>query len=480
MATKTTSATKSNTAKSKISQKALFNPKQLIVLMIAIVALIGFVFIFLSRAGSVRDYVFSVSQTTATASKLLYIDPATNNVVKEINLPEFTAMTTCTDSQKPTYRSFVQSSGTSPLLVVPVPCTIAGDWKTATLQSYKIPIIDTTTNTLRSSITFTATDFTEPIVNTAKNEVYVRSMNQANQKVSVFSLTNGALIKEIPVTYTNQMSYPVDYSSNPMFINSTGSKLYLTVSDYSEAANANNSNIMEIDLSTRAISRRLNIDFGNKCGFQGWGNSVNNPKTLPGTNSILLKAYVCEYNGSTLLDAYYAPVKLNLDTMAVEYRYKKAQLPPDNNGWFSLVVTPDNTSFYLLASAANNGTAVWKYSLTNLSAAPLTKNTVNAYLNVGGSTGNRTNVSIASDGKKIYQSQHEYTIATNAASLLQHIYPGLGSGSGLQGFLGQASAVETTTTTVTPPTSTVTPPTTTVTPPPTTTVQPPAPAGTTG
>lgn len=461
MATKTTSATKSNTAKSKISQKTSFNPKQLIVLMIAIVALIGFVFIFLTRAGTQKEYVYYAGYTTANAKNSVEVwDPTTNALVKAINLPAYPAQTNCASNPPYWYDSVVELRSANRAFVLPTGCS------GSTNKSVLLPSIDTATHTYTGkALSLTFNGLLDVVPNEVKKQIYV--FDQTSQTVVAVDGVANTALKTLNIAMTGGGVFPVGIA-----VSGDGASLVVLYgSDLRSAPNpATYKNVVVYDTTTFAEKGRFKA---NEAGF-AFRNRTHSRigASVSGKPVVYAVAQASSTAGSTN-----NPTKLQLATInTANYTAAIVDLPT-TNPQFDDIAQIQKDYIHIMTmkgydpATQNSSPLLLKYNVltSKFESAP------GASINT-----QQSGVMYSSTDPLVgiittFNTLSTYNFSTGVvAPYVQR------SGTPILG-----GVISSTTTTVTPPpTTTVTPTptttTTTVAPPPTTTVQPPAPAGTTG
>lgn len=445
MATKTTTATKSNTAKSKISRKASFNPKQLIVLMIAVVALVGFIFIFLSRAGTQNEYVYYAGYTNANSKNSVEVwDPTTKSLAKSIDLPFYPAQVNCASSPSYWYDHVVELRSANRAFVLPSGCT--GDSTSGVLM----PSIDTTNHTYTGkALSLTHSGALDAVANETKKHIYVYDTN-AQTLIAVDGVTNTA-IKTLNIAMSGGGVFPVGAA-----VSGDGASLVVLYgSDLRSTPNpATYKNVVVFDTTTFAEKGRFKA---NESGFAFRTRSHSRSgAAVSGKAVVYAVAQASPATGST------NPTKLQLATINTANFTATIVDLPTTNPKFEDIAQIQKDNIHIMTSKGydpatqNSSPLLLKYNVLTLKFEPAP----GASIAAPQSGMMYSSVDPMAGIIDTYSSLSTYNFSTGAVA---PYVPRSGTP-----ILG---GVITAPTTVTPPTTTVSP---------TTTVQPPAPAGTTG
>lgn len=183
-ATKTPKTNVSNT--SKLQQKFTFNPKIVIALVILLVATLGFIYIFFSKASSLKEYVYYAGYTTANNKNSVEVwDPTTKSMVKSIDLPAYASQTGCTTNRPYWYDHVLELRSANRAFAIPSGC---GGLQAENLL---VPSIDTTTHTYtgKSLALTTKSGLLDVASNEVKKQYYIHDYNGGTVTV-VDGLTN--------------------------------------------------------------------------------------------------------------------------------------------------------------------------------------------------------------------------------------------------------------------------------------------------
>ena len=463
---------------SKLQQKVKFNPKLVLALSILLVATLGFIYIFFSKASTNVRLVYALKfngyDTNNNSQYSLFgYDATTNKSDPSINisLPAFDAQTGCKQATGNglSYGGLVQPSSSSPLFVLTGVCipTDQSTSKTAPSYGYKIPIIDTQNHKLLSTLNFNAQTYGKPLVDTERSEVYLQVTTNNVVSFNIFDLKTGSLKSSTPIPFQWNNGYH-DIAEAPMFADPLNHYIYVLIDDF-EYNNPNlnildpkYTNTIRIKLDSSIIMKRMSVDYSNGCNALGWVSATQN-YTMKAGYEVLLRARVCEKDGAGKVTASgIVPVSFRLTAQADQSpisRPFKVSTFAGGNGWFEILTSDTKDSYYILASGLDsNSSRLWKFSSADKTYTPLSTQTIPAYLNIGGTLGIfQTDGSISNDGTKIYKNGKMFDTSTSTYSEYILNIMGISRNSSMVGYgaaIQNASPTPTTTSSPSPTTTT--------------------------
>ncbi len=179
---------------SRLQQKVKFNPKLVLALSILLIATLGFIYIFFSKASALKEYVYYAGYTTANNKNSVEVwDPTTKSMVKSIDLPAYPSQNGCTTNRPYWYDHVLELRSANRAFVIPSGC---GGLQS---ESLLVPSIDTTTHTYtgKSLALTTKSGMLDVVSNEIKKQYYVHDYNGGTVTV-VDGLTN-AVVKTLNV-----------------------------------------------------------------------------------------------------------------------------------------------------------------------------------------------------------------------------------------------------------------------------------------
>ncbi len=196
--TKSKTTSKSNIAKSKLTTKSLFNLKTASALAVALVVLLGFVYILFSQAGSQKEYVYYAGYTTANGKNSVEVwDPtAANQLVKSIDLPAYPSQTGCTTNRPYWYDRVVELRSANLAFVLPSGCGNSSN----NTESLLIPSVNTASHTYTGkALSYSGGQNLDAIANESKKHIYLYDTNKS--KITVIDGPTNTAIKTINTTF---------------------------------------------------------------------------------------------------------------------------------------------------------------------------------------------------------------------------------------------------------------------------------------
>lgn len=333
--------TKSNVAKSKsIKSASKFDVRIISLLAVALVAVVGYLFIQFSKAGAEKDYAYNLTHDNGITTVAVW-DPAAQPLVKTFPLPALQACYPGGWAQS--YSRVLKMPGTDFAYAIPEFC--AGSYIQGTTPDLtsKVAIINTKTHVYSGNqidVSFPKTAAIDAVVNPQKKHLYLYDTNSGPGNLLVIDAVTNKVIKRLTLnTYGRAVQ---------VIPSGDGTKLAVLYGrpDGTIAQTANSAHLVTLDTASYEVVARGK--FGEGFGYHGTTTSVMAtsdasgkylyaalPSFVAGTSGHYTKIRIAKIDLATMQATYSA----DLDVMVNCYTSKGMDLVTTARGVYILAAT---------------------------------------------------------------------------------------------------------------------------------------------